>query len=65
MLTKLIFTVLAADAAYIYFTVARMAEDASMAAERYHAVPLMTEHILSAVVIYLAAMILIRKNLKS
>lgn len=61
-LTAFLLSFAAADAAYILGIVVKMTKTADFAAEQYHSVPLMTEHILAAVVLYLAFMILIHKS---
>ncbi len=65
LVTKVIFTLITLDAAYIYYIVSEMRDNLSLAAEQYHAVPLMTEHLLVAVVLYLLCMILLRKQMQS
>lgn len=62
--TKIILSLILADAAYILAIVQKMTEDTSLAAERYHTVPVMAEHILAAVVVYLIGMVLISKSVK-
>lgn len=57
--TKLILSVILLDAAYLLVLVRKMTENTSLAMERYHTVPLMAEHILAAVVLYLICMILL------
>ena len=64
-ITALLLSFTAADAVYIYAVVAKMTENANFAAEQYHSVPLMMEHVLAAVVLYLVGMILIHKNAKT
>lgn len=65
MLTRLLLSMITVDAAYLYRTVEKMAEDIPYALERYHAVPIMAEHILAAVVLYLICMMVINKITKS
>jgi len=60
-LTAVIFMIITLDSAYIYLTVRKMAENTITALEQYHAVPLMTEHILAAVIIYLGLAVLIHR----
>lgn len=64
-LTMILFTMITADAAYILSVVQKMNEDIGYAMENYYAVPLMTEHILAAVVVYLVCMVFIYKISKS
>jgi len=62
--TKIILSFVLADAAYIFAVVQKMTENPSLAMERYHSVPLMTEHVLAAVVVYLICMVLMSKAAK-
>lgn len=58
-LSKVLLSLVALDAAYVYGIVERMRESVGFALARYYAVPLMTEHLLAAVTAYLACMVLI------
>ena len=62
-LTWILLTFILADAAYILALVQKMTENISLAAELYHTVPTMTEHVLCAVVLYLGCMILASKSM--
>lgn len=64
-LTWLLLTFTLADAVYIFTVVQKMTENTSLAMERYHAVPIMTEHVLCALVLYLGGMILASKATRS
>ena len=62
--TVLLLSLIAADAAYILCVVVKMTENVSLAAERYYDVPVMAEHILAAVVLYLGCMILAHRTVE-
>ncbi len=62
-LTGLLLSFAAADAAYILGIVVRMTENTALAQARYHSVPLMIEHILAAVILYLVCMVLIHREI--
>lgn len=61
MLTRLLLSMITIDAAYLYWTVEKMAENVPYALEQYHAVPIMAEHVLAAVVLYLICMMVMDK----
>ena len=64
-ISQLILSAVTVDAAYIYWSVQQMCDNVPLTLERYHSVPIMTEHVLAAVVIYLVCMVLIYKVSKS
>ncbi len=64
-LTKLLLTVVTLDAAYLYGVVFEMSDNITKVGTHYHAVPVMAEHILAAVVLYLICMILFEKHMNA